>query len=76
MKKIILILASVFMLTSCIYEDYNHYPPSRGRPPYNNGNKRPIGNGGPPKPGNPNNGRPNHGRPNPNNGRPNHNNRH
>ena len=63
MKKIILILASVFMLTSCIYEDYHHYPPSRGRPPYNNGNRRP------PRPGYPNYGRPNHNNGNRHNGR-------
>jgi hypothetical protein len=72
MKKVILILASVFMLTSCIYEDYHHYPtsnrrppynngnrrpPNHGRPPYNNGNKRPPSHGRPSRPGNHNNGR-------------------
>ena len=67
MKKLVLILASVFMLTSCIYEDYHHYPSSR--PPYNNGNRRPPGYGRPPG----NNRPPGHGRPDGNKG-PHHNN--
>ena len=60
MKKIVLILASAFMLTSCIYEDYHNYPPSGRRPPYYNGNGRPPGNSRPPRPERPNNGGPHH----------------
>ena len=74
MKKIILVLASVFMLTSCIYEDYHHYQPSYRRPPYNDRNGRPPGpgnhnNGRPPRSGNHNYGRPPYNNGNRHNGR-------
>lgn len=53
MKKVILILASAFMLTSCIYEDYNHYSPPRSRPPYNNNHGRPSRPPAPSRPSGP-----------------------